>query len=64
MLTVFGQFEADVSGDCAGAGLQVPGDEVEEGGFAGAVLADYGYAGVHAGEVIGRGENRELRMYR
>ena len=54
VLTVFREFEADVSGDCAEAGLEVPGDEVEEGGFAGAVLADYGYAGVHAVEVIGR----------
>ena len=59
VLTVFRQFEADVSGDCAEAGLEVACDEVEEGGFAGAVLADYGYAGVHAGEVIGRCENRE-----
>lgn len=48
VLRVLGELESDVPRYGAGAGLEVAGDEVEECGLSGAVLADYGYAGVHA----------------
>ena len=50
MLPVLCHFRGCVLGDGAFAKLEDACDEVEEGGFAGSVGAENGYAGVHTVE--------------